>query len=369
MILTFEQLTEYRGAVAMVDGAFDPLHHGHIEYFRPPASWACRCCATSRPTATSAPSTGRCCPKTQRAAIIDAIRYIDYMHIYQFDTETVLRELRPRYYVKGSDWASAACRAEQVAICARARHRGRLPRHRARLVQPPSSAVHRGAATPLMTITEFEAAVFAQKPTAQQHYDENYWLGEWRAGDNNYSLETRRRIEAKNPQLIKDVFQPKRVIDLGCGPGALMHLLHEIGVEADGIDYNEMSLKLATPEVRDRIAIGDATDASIKQDGSYDLVICREVLEHLTVLEVKKAVANMVRLTSKFIYVTTRFHPNPPTLLDFNTSDDLDPSHITLLNKDMLRLMFVLEGCRSRPDLEERMDWGRKGRVLVLEKI
>ena len=56
-----------------------------------------------------------------------------------------------------------------------------------------------------------------------------------------------------------------------------------------------------------------------------DLVICREVLEHLTMLEVKKAVANMVRLTSKFIYVTTRFHPNPPTLLDFNTSDDLDP--------------------------------------------
>ena len=47
-----------------------------------------------------------------------------------------------------------------------------------------------------MTIVEFEAAVFAQKPTKQQHYDENYWLGEWRAGDNNYSLETRRRIEA-----------------------------------------------------------------------------------------------------------------------------------------------------------------------------
>ena len=105
----------------------------------------------------------------------------------------------------------------------------------------------------------------------------------------------------------------QRVVDLGCGPGALMHLLLEIGVDADGIDYNEMSLKLATPEVRERIAIGDATDASIKADGSYDLVICREVLEHLTVLEVKKAVANMVRLTSRFIYVTTRFHPNPPT--------------------------------------------------------
>ena len=117
-----------------------------------------------------------------------------------------------------------------------------------------------------MNITEFEAAVFAQKPTGQQHYDETYWLGEWRADDNNYSLETRRRIEAKNPQLIKDVFQPTRVIDLGCGPGALMHLLHEIGVEADGIDYNEMSLQLATPEVRDHIAIGETE--VVKGDGT-----------------------------------------------------------------------------------------------------
>jgi len=207
-----------------------------------------------------------------------------------------------------------------------------------------------------MNITEFEQRVIEQKPVESGHYDSEYFTGDWRAEGNNYNLETRRQIEAKNPSLSKEVFHPTKVLDLGCGPGALMHLLLEIGVEADGIDYNEMSLKLATPEVRDRIAIGDASNASIKADSSYDLVICREVLEHLTVLEVRKAVANMARLTSRFIYVTTRFHPNPPTLLDFNTSDDLDPSHITLLNKDMLRLMFVLEGCRSRPDLEQRMD-------------
>ena len=85
------------------------------------------------------------------------------------------------------------------------------------------------------------------------------------------------------------------------------------------------------------------------------------MLEHLTVLQVRQAVANMVRMTSKFIYVTTRFHPNPPTLLDFTTQFDVDPSHITLLNKDMLRLMFVLEGCRSRPDLEDADGLGQQG--------
>jgi SAM-dependent methyltransferase len=219
-----------------------------------------------------------------------------------------------------------------------------------------------------MTITEFESRVLDQKPVQSGHYDSEYWLGDWREGDNNYSLDTRRRIEAQNPALIKEVFQPATVLDLGCGPGALMHLLWELGVAADGIDYAESSLRLATPEVRDRIVIGDVTDASLKPANAYDLVICREVLEHLTVLEVKKAVANMVRMTSKFVYVTTRFHPAPASLLDFTTQFDVDPSHITLLNKDMLRLMFVLEGCRSRPDLEARMDWGNKGRVLVLEK-
>ena len=221
----------------------------------------------------------------------------------------------------------------------------------------------------MTTITDFEQRVLGQQPVASAHYDSDYWVGDWRAAGNNYTLDTRRAIEAKNPQLIKDVFEPARVLDLGCGPGALMHLLWELGVDVEGIDYAESSLRLATPDVRDRIVIGDVADPTLKPAAAYDLVICREVLEHLTVLQVRRAVANMVRLTSRFVYVTTRFHPNPEGLLDFNTSDDLDPSHITLLNKDMLRLMFVLEGCRSRPDLEQRMDWGNKGRVLVLEKV
>jgi SAM-dependent methyltransferase len=220
-----------------------------------------------------------------------------------------------------------------------------------------------------MTITEFEQRILQQQPTAAGHYDAEYFTGEWRAEGNSYNLETRRQIEAKNPQLIKDVFQPKKALDLGCGPGALMHLLWELGVDTEGIDFAESSTRLATPEMRDRITIGDVSDPTLKPADAYDLVISREVLEHLTVLEVKRAVANMVRMTSKFIYVTTRFHPNPGNLLDFNTSDDLDPTHITLLNKDLLRLMFVLEGCRSRPDLEALMDWGNKGRVLVLEKL
>ena len=220
-----------------------------------------------------------------------------------------------------------------------------------------------------MNIADFERRVLDQRPVASAHYDAEYFTGEWRDAGNSYNLETRRAIEARNPALIKEVFEPTRVLDLGCGPGALMHLLWELGVDVEGIDFADSSRRIATPEVRDRITVGDVADPALKPADAFDLVISREVLEHLTVLQVKRAVANMVRMTNKFIYVTTRFHPNPATLLDFDQKDDLDPSHITLLNKDMLRLMFVLEGCRSRSDLEQKMDWGNKGRVLVLEKV
>lgn len=116
MILTFEQLAEFRGTVAMVDGAFDPLHQGHIEYFRAASELGvpllCNV-ASDRYVSSKHPPL---LPENQRAAVVDAIRYITYTHINRFDTETVLRELRPRFYVKGKDW-DGRLPAAQVAIC------------------------------------------------------------------------------------------------------------------------------------------------------------------------------------------------------------------------------------------------------------
>jgi cytidyltransferase-like protein len=116
VILSFDQLQSYRGRVSMVDGAFDPLHRGHIEYFRAAAELGvpllCNV-ASDRYVRTKHPPL---LPEDQRAAVVDAIRYISYTHINQFDTETILRELRPRAYVKGKDW-DGKLPPEQVAIC------------------------------------------------------------------------------------------------------------------------------------------------------------------------------------------------------------------------------------------------------------
>ncbi len=118
MILPFERLRKYRGKVAMVDGAFDPLHKGHIEYFRAAADAVdvpllCNV-ASDRYVRSKHPPL---LPEDQRAAIVDAIRHISYTYINPFDTETILRELRPKYYVKGKDW-EGRLPPDQVRICA-----------------------------------------------------------------------------------------------------------------------------------------------------------------------------------------------------------------------------------------------------------
>lgn len=213
----------------------------------------------------------------------------------------------------------------------------------------------------------FEHVVLEQRPFTPEHYDADYFQDDWREGDNRYDLETRRRIEDRQPSLLKETFHPERVFDVGCGPGFLMYFLQELGVEADGVDFSAASLELAPAEVAQRIAIGPVDERHVDAR-SYDLVICREVMEHLTVLQVRRTVEQMCRASSRFVYVTTRFHPDPDGLLDVATEFEVDPTHITLLNKDLLRAFFVLEGFARRADLEERMDWAGKNRVLVYER-
>ena len=136
-----------------------------------------------------------------------------------------------------------------------------------------------------------------------------------------------------------------------------MLFLAELDIEVEGIDFSPASRALAPAEIRDRILIG-AVDEQHVPERSFDLVICREVLEHLTVLQVRRTIEQLCRASARFVYATTRFHPDPAGLLDVTTDLETDPTHISLLTKDLVRCLFVLEGFRRRADLERRLDWG-----------
>lgn len=117
MIVDTAQLPEYRGEVSMVDGGFDPLHAGHIDYFRETSALGlpvlCNVASDGYVSTKHAPLL----PEDQRIRVLDAIRYLDFVHLSRTTTAEVLRLLRPRFYVKGADW-EGRLPDEETRICA-----------------------------------------------------------------------------------------------------------------------------------------------------------------------------------------------------------------------------------------------------------
>lgn len=207
-------------------------------------------------------------------------------------------------------------------------------------------------------LERFERIALSQQPAAKP----------WKPVT-DYSFEGRKVAEGIHPQRILETFRPKNLLDVGCGDGHLLQLLREAGQSQESMTGLELK-RTNGLRSRNSIICGDVTrdEAWPSQLGRFELVICREVLEHLTMMQARRAVSNLCALTTRFLYITTRFAKDPTSLLSVDTSDDLDPTHITMLNQTFLRALIVLEGFKRRADLEERLDWMKKGRCLVYER-
>jgi len=116
MIVSSDALVGYRGAVTMVDGAFDPIHAGHVAYFEAAAGLGLPVLCNVSSDTYVARKHRPLLLQVERAVVIDAFRFVAYTHLAQGSTDDVLRELRPRYYAKGADWRDRLP-DEEVATC------------------------------------------------------------------------------------------------------------------------------------------------------------------------------------------------------------------------------------------------------------
>ena len=360
---------------AMLDGCFDPLHAGHLNYIKKAKESLgipLLCHIQSDNYILKTKKRPVLLPQKDRAQLIDALKPVDFTFVNEsgLSTADVLRIIKPTFYIKGNDWASKKLPQAELDICSQLNVEIKfLDTMTDSSTDRVNALVSRVNALNFRDqVSSFERVVLSQGVLPASCYDQSYFLGDWRSSENAYSLEKRREIEAKNPSNIVDVFKPKTVLDVGCGPGALMHFLAELGVDVFGIEFSEDAKALASDLVRERITIGSVTK-HIPLNAKFDLVICREVLEHLTILQIRSAIQTMSRYTNKFLYITTRYFQSPTHLLEVGDDKQTDPTHITVLNKEFVRALFVLEGLKSRPDLEEKMDWRGYGRVMVFEKF
>lgn len=117
MIVATEDLPRLAGRVAMVSGGFDPLHPGHIAYFRAASELGVPLLCNVSSDEWVARKHPPLLLQHERVQVIDALEHVAYTHAEQTTTEEVLALLRPRYFVKGSDWRGRIPDAE-LAACA-----------------------------------------------------------------------------------------------------------------------------------------------------------------------------------------------------------------------------------------------------------
>lgn len=133
MIVPTGELGGLAGTVTMVSGGFDPLHPGHLAYFRAAAALGAPLLVNVSHDEWVGRKHVPLLTQVERIQVIDALEMVDYVHAEQGPTFEVLRALRPRYFAKGADWGGAAPAGGARRLPGRG-HGDRLPGHGRRLV-------------------------------------------------------------------------------------------------------------------------------------------------------------------------------------------------------------------------------------------
>ncbi len=105
--------------------------------------------------------------------------------------------------------------------------------------------------------------------------------------------------EAERLHLVRAVWPEgvKTVLDVGCGNGALGNYLAE-EVKVTGIDFSREALR----HFRRQKVLGSVAYLPFR-NGSFDLVICADTLEHLLPDDFERCVAELARVTGRYLLV------------------------------------------------------------------
>jgi SAM-dependent methyltransferase len=119
----------------------------------------------------------------------------------------------------------------------------------------------------------------------------DYWDNPERtAGYGGYRYDGRYRGVAERFAAHYGLGPGSTVLEVGCGKGFLLVEFHRLGLEVAGVDLSSYAVENAHPDIRDRVQCASILDVGF-EPASFNLVIAKDSLPHLSEEDVEKAVA------------------------------------------------------------------------------
>jgi uridylate kinase len=186
----------------------------------------------------------------------------------------------------------------------------------------------------------FKGSVIMPYEVSAAYYNREYYFGG--KGEYKYYISSNffnnlmRTLAAWYRALyIKTQFNPKTLLDVGCGTGELVSALRRLGVDAKGVEISKEALELANEDVQPFLLKGDVLKLPFKNN-SFDMVVTYDVLEHLERSNLKKAAKETIRVAKKS--VLHKIYTKENTLLNFTHGDD--PSHLSVFSQGFWDRLF-----------------------------
>lgn len=118
-----------------------------------------------------------------------------------------------------------------------------------------------------------------------------------------------RHLKAKISKVIETIPDDvNSVIDIGCGNGVITNVLGQ-QFEITGVDRSEQALQMVSTK-----KLRASADNVPLPDHSFDMVFSSELLEHLDDETFEKSIAEVKRLSKRYIFITVPNNENPDKL-------------------------------------------------------
>ncbi|MCL5411596.1 MAG: class I SAM-dependent methyltransferase [Patescibacteria group bacterium] len=165
----------------------------------------------------------------------------------------------------------------------------------------------------------------------------------------------------------------KKILEIGCGEGATLTTLKELGVASEtvGIEINKESVEVARRNL-DKILPGNIEEMDLPYSNYFDYIILADILEHLTdpwslINKIKNYLKRDGRIVASIPNIRNYMLIKPLLIKGewrYEDSGLLDKGHLRFFTREQIKEMFEAEGFTLEKIDYNKNPWRLKHKIF-----